>query len=262
MEVDNKIGIIYCWRNTQNEKRYIGQTIDPKRRYREHKRHLGHYDGQNLFGRALNKYSSMSDWEYTVIEEVPKDMLDEREIYWIAFYNSFNQGYNMSKGGMRHDGYEMSAETRRKLSMAHKGKKRPAKTCKKISEALKGITRSEETRKKLSEVNKGRKHTPETLKKLSEASKGRKHTPEARKKISEAHKGRKHTSEALKNMSNAHNPNKIGVFQNDMLIAVCDTLKEAACLTDVSHTCVQQIASGKRSKTKSGYSFKYISKSS
>jgi len=35
-----------------------------------------------------------------VIEECPKEKLDEREIYWIKFYDSYNNGYNLTKGGM------------------------------------------------------------------------------------------------------------------------------------------------------------------
>ena len=210
MEADTKTGIVYCWRNVHNGKRYIGQTIHPKARFNFHKRHLGNYNGQNHFYRAMNKYSLMSDWEYDVIEEVPKEMLDEREIYWIAFYDSFNQGYNMSKGGMRHDGYKPSEETIRKRAESQRGKKR-----------------SPETRKKLSEANKGRKHTPK----------------------------------ACKNMSNAHNPNKIGVFQNDMLIAVCDTIAEASHIADVPRYVISFIITGRYHQTKLGYSFKYISKS-
>ena len=285
MEVDTEtgIGIIYCWRNVHNGKRYIGQTIRPKKRYNEHKRHLGNYDGQNLFGRALNKYSSMDDWEYTVIEEVLKEMLDEREIYWIAFYdsNDHEHGYNMATGGDRHDGYELSEETRRKMSESNKGKKHSEESRRKISEANKGRRHSAESRRKMSTShkgkpawNKGKKHSEETHRKMSEAkkgnswNKGKKHSEETRRKMSEAkkgkpsgNKGKKCTPKACKNMSNAHNPNRIAVYQNDTLITICDTLKEAACLADVSHTRVQRIASGKWSKTKSGYSFKYISKS-
>lgn len=33
------------------------------------------------------------------IEECPNDLLDEREKYWIAFYNSYKNGYNSTPGG-------------------------------------------------------------------------------------------------------------------------------------------------------------------
>ena len=256
MGADTKTGIIYCWRNVRTEKRYIGQTVNPKRRFNRHKHHLGNYDGQNHFYRAMNKYSELSDWEYTVIEEVPKELLDQREIYWIAFYNSNDpkHGYNMATGGNRHDGFELSAESRRKISEAKKGRKFSAETCKKISESQRGRKFSAESCRKMSAAKKG-----------NSWNKGKKCSAETRRKISESLKGKpsgnKCSEETRRKISNARNPNRIAIYQNDTLITICDTLKEAACLTDVSHACVQRIASGKGSKTKSGYSFKYILKS-
>jgi hypothetical protein len=38
------------------------------------------------------------------IEECEEDRLDEREIYWIQKYNSFNDGYNSTLGG-RFEGF-------------------------------------------------------------------------------------------------------------------------------------------------------------
>lgn len=260
MEVDTKTGIIYCWRNIHNGKRYVGQTIHPKKRYNEHKHHLGNYDDQNLFGRALNKYSSMDDWEYYVIEEVPKEMLDEREIYWIAFYDSNDpkHGYNMSKGGMRHDGYKPSEETCKRMSESMKGK----------NTWMKGKKLSEETRKKISESLKGKKRPTETCKKISESKKGRKHSEESRRKMSESlkgkpawNKGKKPSHETRRKMSKSHNPNRVAVYQNDMLIAVCDTIAEASYIADVSRRVICFIIAGRYHQTRSGYSFKYISKS-
>ena len=199
MEVDTKTGIIYCWRNVHNGKRYIGQTINPKRRYNRHKQYFGNYDGQNHFYRAMNKYFLMSDWEYDVIEEVPKEMLDEREIYWIAFYNSNDpeHGYNTATGGNRHDGYKPSEETRRKISKSGKGKKHSTETRRKISESRKGKKLSEETRRKQRESHKGintwmkgKKRSTETRRKISESMKGKKLSEETRRKMSESLKGK------------------------------------------------------------------------
>ena len=143
----------------------------------------------------MNKYSSKSDWEYDVIEEVSKEMLDEREIYWIAFYNSNDpeHGYNTATGGNRHDGYKPSEETRRKISKSGKGKKRSTETRRKISESRKGKKLSTETRRKISESMKGKKHSEESRRKMSESlkgkpswNKGKKLSEETRRKISES----------------------------------------------------------------------------
>ena len=41
-------------------------------------------------------------------------LINDREIYWINFYDSFNNGYNCTTGG--HSNFKRSEETRRKLS--------------------------------------------------------------------------------------------------------------------------------------------------
>lgn len=45
-------------------------------------------------------------FEKTIIEECPVDKLNEREIYWIQQYNSYNNGYNAALGGEGHQRYD------------------------------------------------------------------------------------------------------------------------------------------------------------
>lgn len=94
--------IIYKITNIVNGKIYIGQTIRSKEwRF---KRHI--YDALNnvldtYFARAIRKYGP----DNFIIEEIDtaqtKEELDEKEIYWINFYNSNSKeiGYNMTHGG-------------------------------------------------------------------------------------------------------------------------------------------------------------------
>jgi len=44
-----------------------------------------------------------------------KLFLNEREIYWISFYDSFNNGLNCNQGGNGNIGYIPSDETREKM---------------------------------------------------------------------------------------------------------------------------------------------------
>ena len=56
-------------------------------------------NGSNTkFHRALRKYGK-DGFIWEVIEEVDNDKLNEREIYWISYYNSYKQGYNSTTGG-------------------------------------------------------------------------------------------------------------------------------------------------------------------
>lgn len=93
-------GIIYCAYNKINNKRYIGQTIQElKERQRKHYQ----TDDCPYFHKALLKYDKDS-WEWIILEELDQNQLNEREEYWISYYETTNpeKGYNISKGGDNH----------------------------------------------------------------------------------------------------------------------------------------------------------------
>lgn len=174
--------------------------------------------------RAIYKHGE-DKFHLEIIEELPNDraLLMEREEYWIAHYNTYEDDfhYNLTPGGdfcpmkipeiaaklsgdnnpmfgkkgEEHPafGYKHSIEAREKISKAHKGKKLSEETRKKLSKALSGENHpmfgqklSEEIRKKMSEAHKGKKLSEETRKKMSEAHKGKKFSEEHRKKMSAA----------------------------------------------------------------------------
>lgn len=93
-------GRIYKIVNDLNDRIYVGQTIRPlKIRFQRHC-NLNE-DGYMVIKKAMKKYGK-EHFKIELIEELPdctKDQLNEREIYWIAFYDSYNNGYNSTKGG-------------------------------------------------------------------------------------------------------------------------------------------------------------------
>lgn len=103
--VDSK-NCIYRILNLVNGKCYIGQTKWFYGRFRFNGlSHFGTYVYYNQnecnikFYRALIKYRS-KNFDVEVIEkDLPDELLNEREIYWISYYDSFNNGYNMTLGG-------------------------------------------------------------------------------------------------------------------------------------------------------------------
>lgn len=96
------MGIIYIIKNTINEKVYIGQTSRTLEiRWKEYLRHYKRGD-QAIYA-AMRKYG-IENFFVEKIEECEEDRLDEREIYWIQKYNSFNNGYNSTLGG-RFEGF-------------------------------------------------------------------------------------------------------------------------------------------------------------
>ena len=90
--------IVYLIENLINGKVYIGQTINKlKRRYvgksfRKVSQHLK---------RAIQKYGEQNFY-LSILEECWSiEELNEREKYWIDFYDSTNikKGYNLQSGG-------------------------------------------------------------------------------------------------------------------------------------------------------------------
>lgn len=155
-------GIIYKY-TSPSGKVYIGQTTRERDRRAEFLRLNQPYGGDKI-NNARKKYLP-ENFTYEVIEsyrfqneDEAINTLDDREIFWIAYYDSFRNGYNSTLGGGNGLGREVTEATRLK-----------------ISEKLKGSTLSEQTKQKISESNKGKHSKSPTL--------------EARKKMSESHKG-------------------------------------------------------------------------
>ena len=120
------MGYIYKITNTINNKLYIGQTRKTiEERFQMHIRKAKQHANRYLYD-AMNKYG-YDNFVPSEIEECDDSLLDEREIYWIAYYNTANKqyGYNMTIGGGGGDTWTNNnhkEETSRKISEHNKGK--------------------------------------------------------------------------------------------------------------------------------------------
>ncbi len=94
---------IYKITNKINNKVYIGKSIYIERRWYEHKTDMNDINKQNHLYNAMRKYGK-DNFLFEIIELCPKDnnILTEREIYWINYYNSYEEGYNETRGGEGH----------------------------------------------------------------------------------------------------------------------------------------------------------------
>lgn len=94
------MGYIYKITNTLNNKIYIGQTIKTvEKRFQQHKNNSNKpYFSQIVLYKAFNKYG-VENFICETIEEVENEQLDEREKYWIDYYDSYFEGYNSTLGG-------------------------------------------------------------------------------------------------------------------------------------------------------------------
>ena len=89
-------GIIYCAHNIINNQKYIGQTINRlEYRISQHKRKSK--DETTKFLKALFDGENYFIWG--ILEECDISFLDEREKYWIKYFNSLNSVYNSTIGG-------------------------------------------------------------------------------------------------------------------------------------------------------------------
>ena len=123
---------IYKIENNINHKVYIGQSTNIELRWRHHRSPNSSIRLIYPLYRAIDKYG-IENFSFDIIEECKKEELDEREIYWINFYNSFNEGYNQTSGGQgakdkgRVLKLEQVREIRKELQFSNKTEKEIAK---------------------------------------------------------------------------------------------------------------------------------------
>ena len=97
------MGTIYMIRNIKNDKRYVGQSIQPvEKRFRQHIE-AAYLEGRRAYNtclsRAIRKHGSDFFEVGVLAEDVPDDDLDIVEAHYIDMYNTLApNGYNKSVG--------------------------------------------------------------------------------------------------------------------------------------------------------------------
>lgn len=237
---------IYEILNKINNKRYIGQSTNIYRRWREHQNNLDKQIHQNKYLQAAwDKYGSDA-FEFNIVEICIVEDLDERECFYIEKYNTKNReyGYNFKEGGSH-----CTDEARKNMSIAQKNKwtdeMRLQKSIQMSGEnnPFFGKHHTKETGEKIAKANKMRQWTEESKEKARQTLTGRpgpnkgKITPkETKDKISNALKGRP-------------SPKRKGVIQLDLngkYIASFDSRTEAARKTGVSKLNICECCNGIR----------------
>lgn len=143
-------GKIYIGKNKTNNPKYLGSGI--------------------VLSQSIKKYGRDSFYKEIIEECDTFDILNERETYWIKFYNSTDPsiGYNRTYGG---DGFSgITEETIQLISSKNKGKKRSQSTKDNISASLKDKPKTSDHKKALSKAWETRKvehpYTDKTLEKM------------------------------------------------------------------------------------------------
>ena len=91
---------IYKWTNLINNKVYIGQSVNITARKAEHIKLAKNENYTTNIAKAIRKYG-VENFNFEILEECSSDKLDEREHYYIQYYDSLNKekGYNMLRVG-------------------------------------------------------------------------------------------------------------------------------------------------------------------
>lgn len=92
---------IYKITNTLNNKCYIGQSVDIERRWRHHKETMNnpHIEAYNKELYKDMRSFGLDNFLFEVLEECFLEELNDKEKYWIRYYNSYEKGYNLTRGG-------------------------------------------------------------------------------------------------------------------------------------------------------------------
>ena len=128
-----------------NEIRYVGKTINIKRRYYQHT--------NKNFQEKTKTY--VANWILSLLKNKQKPIIEsieqclnweEREVYWISYYKNLGCNLcNLAEGGKGCSGYKKTEEQKKKHSEAFKGK----------NTWTKGMVFSEEWRNNIAKAQKG-----------------------------------------------------------------------------------------------------------
>lgn len=146
-------GYIYKITNTINDKVYVGQTTRTlDERFKEHLRNCNAKSKQTVHLYLAMKIYGKENFSISLLDEaLTLEELNQKEIYWINYYDSIYHGYNMMQGGQ--DENPMSSKVVREK---HNTKMRSKEVRDKISKSM-SIYRntngfSEQHREKLAEA--------------------------------------------------------------------------------------------------------------
>jgi len=161
-------GVIYKVTNILNNKVYIGQTIQILKRRKQHHYSDAYRNIDNYhFHNALRKYNE-GDFIWEILEDnVAKNILNDKETYYINKYNSVKLGYNMRSFGEVQSGWKHSKSSKKKMAEATKV------SLLKKGHPNKGKKWSRETRQRMSDSHKGKTLTESHCKLMSVRASGK-----------------------------------------------------------------------------------------
>lgn len=244
------MGYIYKITNKNNNKSYIGQTIKqrPSDRFSQHRYNARHLDNKSRYLHRAMAKNGVDNFSFEIIEKIENDLLNEREKYWIKYYQTkVPNGYNLTDGG------EGTKGCSRPQSVEEREKRKKSN----IQFYLNNPDKVEEIRNR----TKMLWENPEYRKKVTEANlKYAQEHPEMNKGENNPMFGKKHTEEALQKIRANSALRKIKIAKLDpetlTIIEVYDGIKDVEKALGVSHGWLSKAA--KQGKKAYGYLWKIL----
>lgn len=109
---------IYKITNIQNNKVYIGQTIRPvEQRFKRHITDAMNNILDTHFARAIRQYGP-TNFSYLIIDTAQtQEELNQKEQYWIKYYNSVKEGYNETDAIEKCGGNTYQSKTKEEMEV-------------------------------------------------------------------------------------------------------------------------------------------------
>lgn len=137
---------IYCIQNQVDGKRYVGQSVNIKSRFADHRCDLRHGRHPNShLQRSWDKHGEAA-FQFSVVELTTPEQLSEREGYFCQEFQSYLPPHGFNQAKVDPDGrYHLSDEGRRKVGDFHRG-----------------VPKSEEHRLRIAKAHLGKSQVPHT----------------------------------------------------------------------------------------------------
>lgn len=109
---------IYKITNEKNNKCYIGQTIRPiEQRFNRHMNDALNDILDTHFARAIRKYGRDSFYIEEIDTAETQEELNQKEQYWIRFFNSIEDGYNETDAISKCGGNTYKSKTKEEMDI-------------------------------------------------------------------------------------------------------------------------------------------------
>ena len=109
------MNLVYAYKFIPTQEiKYVGKTNNLDYRRKQHEEYDIINSNQREYhyplSRAIRKYGK-NNFEVIILEDnIPDNKIEDREIYWINFYNTYKNGYNQTAGGLGGHHYEKFTE--------------------------------------------------------------------------------------------------------------------------------------------------------